>query len=447
MERRLTDLALKSVKIKNFRLVLTAVFLLALTLRILYAWQSKQLRIVQGDDDWYHAMANAIADGKGYIKPFVIDSNNGFQDVQGSAAPTGWHPPLFPGLLALFSLLGFDSFVDHQIVTCFLGATTAVVVALAARVVAGEKVAVVAGILTALYPQLIMDDSVLMSESLFGLLSATTLLMALKAVDSGYKTRKLVLVGLFAGLVALTRSEGSVLLLLFALVFIRQDRSWQLKRTAVVLATGVLIISPWVVRNWTVLGEPTLATSHGLAITGSNCDEVYYGRHIGFFSHSCPTQRDPLSVGLIANIPGKEDEIAQTNQWRSDGLDYAKKHLDRLPLVMVVRVLRTWQLYKPFEQQHLHAFLFSHSRSVSIAATWAYFLMVLLAAVALIRKRVQQEFLVLLLVPVVFVTIVSLLSYGAVRLREGAEPSILVLAAVGLWGGYTVLRGKFTKQI
>src|SRR5215208_6025695 len=62
-----------------------------------------------GDAVFYHRVANALADGRGFADPFL-------------GGPTAAHPPLFPLLLSVVSLLGGTGVTAQQAAGCAVGA-------------------------------------------------------------------------------------------------------------------------------------------------------------------------------------------------------------------------------------------------------------------------------------------------------------------------------------
>ena len=219
--------------------------LLAAALRVAFALLDAEAPGIIGDADWYHAMANLLAGGHGYDTPFAI-VGSGFERTAGAAAPTAFHPPLFPALLALPSLVGLDSYTAHELTACLMGAGTAVVVALVGRELAGPRVGLIAGLVAAVSPTLIGTDSVLMSESLYGLLIATVLLVAVVAVREPTRVN-LAALGLMIGLSALTRGEGIFLLLVLAVpVAITASATARraIGRLSVVALVAALTIAP-----------------------------------------------------------------------------------------------------------------------------------------------------------------------------------------------------------
>src|SRR5919112_5918356 len=58
------------------------------------------------DEQYYHRVANFVANGLGFISPAAYDA--------GAQLPSAEKPPLYPLLLALQSKLGFTSFESHR---------------------------------------------------------------------------------------------------------------------------------------------------------------------------------------------------------------------------------------------------------------------------------------------------------------------------------------------
>ncbi len=163
----------------RFGLTLAGLAVLGLAARVAYGLATKDASFT-GDALWYHLVANNLADGHGYVVPFQFvgpdDVRFGIGD---DPLPTAFHLPLFSTILAGFSLVGLDTQTAHMLVGCALGALTVVLVGLVGRRVGGDTAGLVAAGLAAAYPPLVMNDSVLLSESLTGPTIAGALLAAL----------------------------------------------------------------------------------------------------------------------------------------------------------------------------------------------------------------------------------------------------------------------------
>ena len=409
----------------SFRTQLALVGLLALALRVAYALLDAEDPGITGDADWYHEMANLLADGKGYDNPFDI-VGTGFERTGGDAPPTAFHPPLFPALLALPSLVGLDSYTAHELFACAMGAGTAVVVALVGRELAGPRVGLLAGLLAAVSATLIGTDSVLMSEALYGLLIATVLLAAVITVRRPTRVN-LAALGLMIGLSALTRGEAVCLLLVLALpVALRASASTRqaLGRFAIVALVAALTIAPWTARNWMAFDRPVLVTTtDGSVLAGANSDQTYYGQSIGSWT--------PQGFER-AGGPAPENEAVLAAQLRERAIEYAKDHKGRLPAVGAARVRRTYGVWPPDTLVTVASFLHGQPRAFAwVAFGWALVMLVAGAAAYVVARR-HVAYLWLLLTPAVLVALASLTAYGDARFRVALDVSLAVLVAVGI---------------
>jgi hypothetical protein len=204
---------------------------------------------------------------------------------------------------------------------------------------------------------------------------------------------------------------------------------------AAVLAAAALVLVPWIARNWITFDRPAaISTNEGGLLFGANCDEAYFGGEIG--SWPCFPPEDPI---------GTTNEAAISAHLRGEALDYAGDHVERLPAVVAARVLRLWDLWgvpagtAEFEAKN------SRHAGLQTAAAWSLYVLVPLAAAGAWLLRGARPRLAVLLVPVLMVTVVAALTYGSVRFRAAAEPSLLVLGALGLDHAVFFLRERLGR--
>ena len=369
-------------------------------------------RDVKGIGDWYffHLGANLIADGHWFVEPFQ-------HEFHGKLVPSAGHPPLWELLLSLVSWLGGTSYLAHRAVGCVLGAVTVVLVGLIGRRLAGDRAGIAAAAIAAVYPVLVASDGSLMSEALYAPLIAAVLLLALRLRDRP-DVRSAAALGVAIAAAALTRSEALALVFVLALpvALTRPARRWTLAGVAV-LSTA-LVIAPWTIHNRVELDRPVLiSTNDGTLLAGANCDPAYHGKDLGFWNIECISERS------------FENEAEQEARWRHEGLDYASEHAGRLPVVLTVRLLRTWDLYQPRRMVTYAEGRHVRTDQIGVAA---YFLLLPFAVAGGWAIRRRRSDLLVLLSPVALVTIVSLVGYGIPRFRAPAEITIVVLAGVAV---------------
>jgi hypothetical protein len=178
--------------------------------------------------------------------------------------------------------------------------------------------------------------------------------------------------------------------------------------------TFAALLAPWTVRNWIVFDQPVLiANSSGSAIGGANCTETYFGDQLGGWRPQC-----------LRDHPGNEAEAFAAA--RRDGTRYAREHLDRVPVVLVVRFVRLWGLYDPLQVPEGRS-----PRAHKLGLLMLLLLVPLAVSGALVLRR-RAVGVWILAMPFFVVSVTALLTYGNQRFREPADLALVVLAAVAL---------------
>ena len=111
---------------RAFLIALLAIAVVALIVRVGFVLVVDPKLPDPGDATAYHLLANNLADGHGYIRPFDFR-------ILHVARPTAEYPPLFPALLAVPSFLGAKSIDAQRLLLCFVGTGTVVLVGLLGR--------------------------------------------------------------------------------------------------------------------------------------------------------------------------------------------------------------------------------------------------------------------------------------------------------------------------
>jgi 4-amino-4-deoxy-L-arabinose transferase-like glycosyltransferase len=386
----------------------------------------------RGDTLLYHYLAQGIADGKGYIRPF--------SELQfGEPLPTASYPPLFPLYLSFWSLLGLDSLDAHRAVSCLLAPVTVILVGLLGRRVGGARVGLIAAGLAAVYPQLVMVDGTVITEALYAPLVAAILLLTYRLLDRPGLWSAAFL-GLAIGAATLTRSEAIFLVVLLALpaaVIAGRRIGRTVPLALVAVAATAVVLVPWVVRNEITLGHPILFTSNsGHTAAATVCDATFDAGspYLGFARHECALQ------GPCVNI---RDELRQASCQRDEAWRYMGDHLGRLPIVVAVRILRVWELYR-YQDDLGYGELWSRSIPVAKAGLIMYALLVVAGIAGLVALRRARTPLWPLLVPFLLVTISAAMTFGFSRYRLAAEIPLVVLGATGVdWA----LRALAARQL
>lgn len=371
-----------------------------------------------GDQIFYNAAANRLAWGDGFVEPFDPHP----PPLLGSD-PAADHPPLTILVLAPVSLLTDDSPNAHRFTMVVSGTATIVLIGLLARTLAGDRAGLIGAGIAAINPNLWVNDGLIMSESLSALVVTIALLLAYRLLRA--PSLKLALwLGVVCGLAALTRAElvllVPALLVPAALLAAQTDRATRVRFAAAGTGLAVAVILPWVAYNMSRFDEPVfLSTNDGIALLGSNCETVYYGEDTGLTDLNC----------LKGNPPG--DQSVDSRIYRDRAFDYMSEHKGRAVVVTIARVGRTWSVFRPLDMLDYNEGE-ARERWVTSLGLVAFYPLLLLAVYGVVvarRRRITQW---PLLVPIAIVTVASAATYGQTRFRVPAEPSLVILGAIGL---------------
>lgn len=377
--------------------------------------------LLLNDSIYYRIQAGRNADGDWFKEALT-------------SSPGAEHGPLTSLYLTPFAWLA-DNVSFLRLAITALGIATVAMIGLLGRRLAGDRVGLVAAAIAAAYPNLWVNDALLMSETLCLLLVTTVLYVA---VGVGRAPRWSTAAGLGAliGLSALTRAETVLLIPLVAAVAgtlgSPEDRGdgragapsrWAV--AAVIVAAAVAVIAPWSLWNVARFREPVLLTTNdGNTLLGSYCDRTFYGSQTGSWEITCIP---PLPEADLA--AGRTDASVWSKERRQAALDYAGDHLGRLPVVVAARLGRALDLYG-FDSLVAQDVGEEKPRPVVWAGIVAWWVLATLAVVGWrAAPRPERRWLV---PPVAAVAVTVVVFYGAHRIRAPMEPVVVVLAAVGL---------------
>ena len=391
----------------------------------------------------YRSLATNLANGKGYVHAVSAQPN--------TFVATAGHPPLFSCVLAVFDLLGLQSFTEQRVALAVVGSAAVLIMGLLGREVAGPAVGIGAALISALDPLWLGPVGALMSESIYLIIVPLALLLALKCLTRPTFWRFGAL-GLVIGLAVLTRSEAIDFVVLLGVPLLLMIRvSWKSRCTlgVALLVGAALVLGPWLVRNEVRLGGAVLSTQEGGTLAGSYCPSTFdraapvYG---GYFN-ACVYE-----AGASLLWSSKADGRPRRRSWTEVALDhalteeakqYALNHLGALPRVVLAREESAWGLGNENFQLGLAQAEGRNRRSelVGKALYWVFIPFVVVGAVLLARRSPQR--LLLVMAPVVVTVLTVALVYGSPRMRALAEPSLAVLAATGVVAAGRWLSSRF----
>lgn len=393
---------------------------LGLTIRLVYAFLIRFHQPLQYDAPIYRSRSIFLLDGRGFLDPDVWNFHQ-------TAAQSAIHGPVTTLWFAAARTLGVHT--DHGLVLlgCLTGTATIIVVGLAGRALIGPRVGLVAAFLTAIHAGFWSHDPIAMSESPAQLLTAITLLLAIRFWRRPSPSAA-AWMGVAASLAALTRAELVVLLpgLVVPLALATRGTLRQAAtRTGAALLLGVLVLAPWVGWNLVRFEHPVLiATGADVSAVYAQCKAQWYGAETGSFSVLC-NDVPPFSA------PGRDESITG-ERYRATAGRYIRAHRDRWPTVIAARVGRTLGVFRPLQQADFDSEREPRDPGPVQAALAGWYVLVGLSVVALVRPPVNRWALLMLLTPLGAGLAGAAATFGSGRYRAAGEVGIVLLAAAGV---------------
>ncbi len=403
---------------------LLAIVIVAVVLRLTWALYAARDPHGLHDPTLYEVFVARIADGHGYTA------------ANGEA--TTYYPVGYVGALgAVVWLVGQTPLPENIPMTAalfnlVLGVGTVALTFEVGRRLVDNRVGLVSAAIVAVWPNLIFQTAVILTESLFIFLvmAAVLLLVALPALTSRIGWRRLAAFGVVLGLSALVRPISLTFLPVLLIVFFVARLGWRLalRYVGVAVVAVVLVLLPWMIRN-------TRAT-HSLVVISTNLgDNLCISRHAGatggFQGSAACTVRAP---GL--NTPDYEVEVNNTNTRRA--VRFVRDHpLTEAKLVFL-------RGYHAFQNDHdglvasesygSNRFIPSLVRRILEIFSDAYFFvalaLALLAVPAFVRR--DQPWRLFFALAAAALAVQPLIFFGDPRFHLPVLPFVAVLAAVTL---------------
>jgi 4-amino-4-deoxy-L-arabinose transferase-like glycosyltransferase len=263
---RLVDISHKDAAVPHQGVILislvVAAFLIRIGVRMLfgeeYFWENSY--------HFYYELAEALESGRG----FCVDTSYGTT----ICAPI---TPLYPLFLAATALVG-KNYLLIVVPEALMGAGTALCAFLIGRHIFNSATGILACAITAFYPYYVMHDTALQDTGMatFGTALSVWLVLRASRLDS---TRSWFLAGLTLGATVLVRAStvpAVGVTLLWTAVWGGQGNGWKrLQRCLILLLAVSVLVGPWLIRNYFVIGAPVLSSETGYMLWRGNNPETF----------------------------------------------------------------------------------------------------------------------------------------------------------------------------
>lgn len=358
--------------------------LVALVARLWYWVRLTPDYVPRSDAAHYHEIAFRVADGLGVAHqyPQLFDH------------PTAFRPPLYPLVLGgLYNLFGKEVVVG-RVLSLVLGIGVVALTYLLVDRVAGWVAALVSGLAVALYPPLVANDTLLLTEPL----SLLVMLAMLHLLES----RRWAWAGVACGLLVLSRPSAQLVVVVVALWLL-----WQLgwKRALGFAGVTAVVVAPWIVRNWIEVGSPVLVTSNGF-----NAAAVYSPQARdtdGFVDAAFDPRFDAYTADRF-------DEVRWDDALRGLAVDTIRDDPGLVPKVMVRNVQQYFEI--DWDRNDDPEASDGHNLDFRRHFLWTFYVVTLVGLFGLV-VRVRTPMVALVLGIAVYFTLSSVVFVAPPRVR------------------------------
>lgn len=282
----------------NEKIIIIVIILLAVFLRVGGNFVSERFffhkpfilfgddfeKSIESDSVWYDGMARAFLKGKGISS---MDTNRvAYEDFQSwvdlekiddTYYAHKTTPPFYTLFLGFFYWLGGANTLSYFIPQVILGVLTCLFIYLLAREIFNKKVAALAGLAVAFYPDLIFWTYKIRVETLFIFLIALGFWLLIKGnfQKSSFLTSMGAVVFGLACLTRITLIPFIPLLFLWQVFSSKKDKKRAVLFGLLTISLIALVLLPWCIRNFLVFGKFTPLTDEAYGFFAKNDPEYY----------------------------------------------------------------------------------------------------------------------------------------------------------------------------
>ncbi len=460
-----------------FRIILGVIALIGFTVRASYLTLVTSKKPLDGDAFFfYYWGATQLARGNGFISILSQTYN--------SPIPAAHQPPGFIVLLGGLYKIGLHDPNHLRLAMCVLGSTTIVIIGITLAKVVSRRAGLIGAAITAVYPNIWINDTFLMSETLlvFGLSIG---FFGFFSYDLKPRSIWILLASTGLTIAAMVRAEILLLLpaALIPLIWSRTRHAWKEGGTHLIVAAilPLLAVGSWTVYNASRFTKPVLmSTGFGPTALAGACDVVFYGPQIGSLSIPCagpayvndrrltPSEQraarqrfleadryfqEHHELPMVAwgssksqpstDVDESVDSALATHLW----LHYTKANLHQLPTVALAREGRLLNLWNPAQQVLIDRYNGRGAQWVVLVNQWMFWGIMLTAIFGAIRFRRAKIPLYPLVIPLALTAFITGIVFALTRYRVAADFSMVILAAAGIeWIALLTKRQSFVDS-
>lgn len=375
-----------------------------------------EARFEAPDSVKYHTLAMSVTEGKG---------------LQGSAHAA----PGYPVFLAILYACGGVNFALVRVAQCVLGSVMVVFVALLAGLIFHRPLhAVAAGVIAAFYPFFIFWTAMFLTETLFIVLSVSSVYYIMKYLEAGGRGY-CVLGAILLGLAALTRPIVLTMPFFIGIVIYAYRRS--LVKTLIELFVFCCIVAavlaPWTMRNYRVFHAfiPVASQSGINLLAGMNSRVLEDVTAMGRYTYH---ELDEFKEQLQGMDEAERDKAATAIV-----VNYYKQVLHERPLFLV-RLL--WEKFIQFWDV-----VPDRALKYKILSVCSYGMLLPFFLIGLLRSGKHFPVVLLVLFSILNPLLIGMIYFTNIRYRFPIEPFYVVIATGGIFEAITYCKKAFTPKV
>ena len=355
---------------------------------------------------------------------------------QFGGGPSAFRPPAYPVALAAVDVAtGVPGdrarWTLGLLLGVLLGTVTVALLGLAGRRLFGDAVGLVSAAIGAVWPPFLLMATSLLSENLFMPLMLGALLAVLRWREDP-RARWLVLTGALAGLCALTRSNGIVVLLPLGLAVWTARRGF--KPVAALAGIVALVVLPWSIRSTLVVDEPVnVSTQGGYAVAGIYNDTAR--RDPRWPWNWGPPERDPALARAVFAKRGLTEATAD-ERLRSETRDYVLDDPAVIAQAGWWNTLRLLNLQGP-DVEEVTARYLGLNEDMARLSVFAFWLLAPFAVAGAFTRLARRPPWWLWIIPALMALSAIFTAGGLTRYRIPEDPFLIWLAACAVTAAIT----------
>ena len=423
-------------------MVLAAVILVAaLAIRVGEVQRTSYQPI--NDASSYLTLASQIAHTGDYSTSHAVGTGAG-----GTRGPSAYFPPGFPYFLALVDLVDGHTGPAHapapnqggvglaydpaavepaRISQAVLGTIVVALIGLVALEAFGPAVALVALVIGAVYPVLVELSAVLVAENLLTVFILAAIWAVLRARRSSRPYRWIAGAGVLTGLATLAHVNAIVIIVLLAFAAWRVRP--KLASPALLVATTVLALVPWLVRDAVVMHSFVRITDEdGITLVGT-------------YNHTSATDPQvPYRWRLYLNLPHEQRLIQEAShltepqlsqRLQDQAFDYIGDH-PLSPLDVLYHNTRRLLELEGSRAWKISAASIGLPIATARIGVLSFWLLCLLAVGGAFTATIRRAPKWLWVAPLLLWLSVGLVNSETPRFREPIDPFLVLLAACAI---------------